>query len=546
MDAARNLQALTDDSPLVATSRPPLPHLDLSLNSALTRAATLWPDRTFLKIAGQDVSFVEFERSIGRLAGGLERMGLRRGDRLCVFMNNSLACVETWFAANRLGAVWAPINTDFRGDALRRVIELADPQLLICDADLHAVFVEHIATGRDVPLLINGAAPDVPAAMQLSQCVTDDPIAASDVRFSEPSALLFTSGTTGRSKAALLSHRYFISQAGIAIRDFGLREDDVLYCPFPLFHADATALTTIPALLLGCSAAIGRRFSASRFWADVRATGATVFDFMGATLTILQKADPLPDDAANPVRLAWGVPVPEWAPDFERRFGLKILECYGSVETSIPVTVRHDRPRVPGSCGRVIPEFDLIIADDDDEEVRRGSVGEILTRSKIPFTTFTAYYGMTDETFAAGRNWWFHTGDLGRMDEDGNVSFVGRKKEAIRRRGENISAFEVEEGILRHPDVIECAVIGVPSELTEEDVKACVVIRPGSDLTKQEILTHCRDVLGRFQVPRYIEIMEALPKTPTGKLEKYRLKEDGVNARTWDREAVPSAAHPSR
>ena len=151
MDAARNLQALTDDSPTVATSRAPLQHLDLSLNAALTRAATLWPDRTFLKIAGQDISFVEFERSIGRLAGGLEQMGLGRGDRLCVFMNNSLACVETWFAANRLGAVWAPINTDFRGDALRRVIDLADPQLLICDADLHAVFIEHIATGRAAP-----------------------------------------------------------------------------------------------------------------------------------------------------------------------------------------------------------------------------------------------------------------------------------------------------------------------------------------------------------------------------------------------------------
>ena len=136
---------------------------------------------------------------------------------------------------------------------------------------------------------------------------------------------------------------------------------------------------------------------------------------MGAILAILQKADPLPDDADNPVRVAWGVPVPDFAPDFEQRFGLKILECYGSVETSIPVTVRHDRARVPGSCGRVIPEFNLIIADDHDEELPRGSVGEILTRSKIPFTTFTEYYGMPEATIAAGRNWWFHTGDLGRI-----------------------------------------------------------------------------------------------------------------------------------
>jgi crotonobetaine/carnitine-CoA ligase len=544
MDSARSQLSQAGDGPLVATSQTPVPHLDLSLNSALTRAASLWPDRTFLKIDGVSVTFVDFERRVGRLAGGLERSGLRRGDRLCVFMNNSLPCVETWFAANRLGAIWAPINTDFRGDGLRRVIELADPRLLICDADLHEVFVDHLAADQSAPLLINGDLPDVPEAVQLSQFAADNPVAPADVHFAEPAALLFTSGTTGRSKAALLSHRYFISQAGIAIRDFGLREDDVLYCPFPLFHADATALTTIPALLLGCAAAVGRRFSASRFWTEVRATGSTVFDFMGATLAILQKADPLPDDADNPVRLAWGVPVPDWAPEFEHRFGLKILECYGSVETSIPITARHDLPRVPGSCGRVIPEFDVIIADDHDAELPPDQVGEILTRSKIPFTTFTAYYGMPEATVDVGRNWWFHTGDLGRMDEAGNVYFVGRKKEAIRRRGENISAFEVEEGILRHPDVIECAVIGVPSELTEEDVKACVVIRPGSRLTEQGILAHCQHVLGRFQVPRYIEIVDALPKTPTGKLEKYRLKENALNARTWDRETVPSATAP--
>jgi crotonobetaine/carnitine-CoA ligase len=152
---------------------------------------------------------------------------------------------------------------------------------------------------------------------------------------------------------------------------------------------------------------------------------------------------------------------------------------------------------------------------------------------------------MPEATVDAGRNWWFHSGDLGRMDDAGNIYFVGRKKEAIRRRGENISAFEVEEGILQHPDVIECAVIGVPSELTEEDVKACVVIRAGCGLTEPAILAHCQRVLGRFQVPRYIEIVASLPKTPTGKLEKYRLRENPVNERTWDREAVRTAS-PSR
>lgn len=348
------------------------------------------------------------------------------------------------------------------------------------------------------------------------------------------SALLFTSGTTGRSKAAMLSHRYFLSQAAIAIRGFGFRHDDVLYCPFPLFHSDATALTTAPALLIGATAALGIRFSASRFWSEVREVGATVFDFMGATLSILNKAEPRANDADNPVRLAWGVPVPEWVADFERRFDLNVYELYGSVEANIPILERPGTPRVPGSCGRAIPEFDVIVADDTDEESERGKAGEILIRPKIPFTTMTGYFGMPEATADVSRNFWFHSGDLGKMDEGGNLYFIGRMKEAIRRRGENISAFEIEESVLQHSEIVECAAIGVPSELTEEEVKIFVVLRPGSQLDPLAIYQHCEVTLARFQRPRYIEILDAMPKTPTGKIEKYRLKERTDLSATWD------------
>lgn len=531
----------SEQAPTSTTGRPAsherLRYLDLSLNSALDRAAQAWPDRVFLRIDKQDITFSEFDHEVGRLAAGLRAQGLERGDRLSVFMSNSLACELTWFAANRLGAIWAPINTEFRGSGLRNVMEISQPKLVVCDADLYDFLIKEFPDGLGVPILIAGQAESYAGVERLEDCFAPGPAPTIDVSFFESAALLFTSGTTGRSKAALLSHRYFVSQASIAIASFGLNQDDVLYCPFPLFHADATALTTVPALLLGCTAAISRRFSASRFWTEIRDTKSTVFDFMGATLSILRKAEPGPNDGDNSVRLAWGVPVPEWAPEFEERFGLRIVEVYGSVEANIPVVTGYDQPRVPGSCGRVIPEFELIVADDHDEELPRGQVGELLVRPKIPFTTLTEYYGMPEATVAAGRNFWFHSGDLGRMDSDGNLYFVGRKKEAIRRRGENISAFEVEEGILQHPQIIECAVVGVPSDLSEEDVKAYVVLRPGSRLTEGEIYEHCQGALGRFQVPRYIEIVESLPKTPTGKLEKYRLKETPFSAATWDREA---------
>ena len=473
------------------------------------------------------------------MAAGLAAAGLRKGDRLGVFMANSLACLHTWFAANQLGAVWAPINIHFRGLPLRHVFELASADLFICDEDLMDVLHDVISEDTDTRFILNGDPSRVEAPCDALEDFYSGVAADTEViHFSDPAALLFTSGTTGRSKACVLSHSYFLHQANILIREFGLRADDVLYCPFPLFHADATALTTVPALLLGCPAAIGRRFSASRFWDEVRDTGATVFDFMGATLSILWKAEPLPSDSDNPVRLAWGVPVPEWAPQFEHRFDLEIVELYGSVEASIPVTQRRDQPRVAGSCGQCVPEFEITIADDQDIPVGAGVTGEILVRPRAPSIIFDEYFAMPEATMSAFRNLWFHTGDLGKLDSTGNLYFVGRKKDVIRRRGENISAFEVEESVLLHPDVMEAAAVGVPSELGEEDVMLYVVARPGADLNPREIIDHCELNLARFQIPKYIDFIDELPKTPTGKVEKHRLTDLGLRKSTWDSEKV--------
>lgn len=507
-------------------------HDDTTLNSALADAVTRWPDRVFLKIDGSSITFAEFEDSVGRLAGGLREVhGVTRGDRVAVFMRNSLACEHTWFATNRLGAAWVPINTEFRGLGLSHAVRLADARIFIADGDLVDILADALSSaGITAPIVVYGGAQGGPGS--LSELYLNS-VAAVEVRHTDVSALLYTSGTTGRSKACVLSHRYFTSQARIAIRDFGLRDDDVLYCPFPLFHADATALTTVPALLLGATAAIGKRFSASRFWAEVRETGATVFDFMGATLSILAKAEPRQDDADNPVRLAWGVPVPETIEIFEKRFGLTVVELYGSVEGNIPITQRFDQPRVPGSCGRVVEEFEVRIADDADETVPPGTIGELLIRPKVPYTMFSGYFENPKATTEAQRNMWFHSGDLAKMDEAGNVYFVGRKKEAIRRRGENISAFEVEESIREHPAVLDCAAFGVKSDLTEEEVMVAIVLQPGARATTEdEIWAFCYERMARFQVPRFIEFVDELPKTPTGKVEKFKLQEAGVGERT--------------
>ncbi|WP_432970781.1 AMP-binding protein [Dactylosporangium sp. CA-233914] len=518
-----------------------------TLSGLLAEAVRQWPRRTFLRIDGRDTTYSEFDGQVAALAGALAEQGLRRGDRLVVFMRNSLACVQTWFAANRLGAVWVPVNTEWRGGVLARAIALANPRLLVVDRSLLAPLDEAGApsteTGEAVPILVaepragaNGDAPDL--RHLLGAAPVFDPL---DVRPADTAGMLYTSGSTGRSKACVLSNRYFSSQAAIAIRDFGLRGDDVLYCPYPLFHADATALTVVPALMLGATAAIGQRFSASRFWSEVRQVEATVFDFMGATLSILHKAAPKPDDADNPVRLAWGVPLPDWAPDFERRFGLQLLELYGSVEANLPITQHWSAPRVPGSCGRQNEDFETLVVDEDDEPVQDGAVGELIIRPRRPFTMFNGYFADPEATMSAARNLWFHSGDLVRRDAQGNYFFVGRKKDVIRRRGENISAFEVEEALMRHSEIRECAAIGVTSELTEEDVKVLIVRAAGSSLTEVDVWTFASHNLGRFQLPRYVELVDALPRTPTGKIDKVALRTaERVPGRVWDREAHPA------
>jgi carnitine-CoA ligase len=508
-----------------------------TLNSALANAAERWPQAVFLKIDGRDVTFSDFEQEVSRLAGGLHDVcGVRKGDRVSVLMRNSLACEHTWFATNHVGAVWVPINTEFKGASLEHAVRLADAKVYIADSDLYEA-LEEAVRAADVDAIVISSGDKVSAL-----CLADlycEARAAEDVAHHDLSALLYTSGTTGRSKACMLSHRYFVSQARIAIRDFGLRDDDVLYCPFPLFHADATALTTVPALLLGATAAISRRFSASRFWSEVREAGATVFDFMGATLSILAKAEPRPDDWDNPVRLAWGVPVPESVAEFESRFGLTVVELYGSVEGNIPITQRHDQPRVPGSCGRVVEEFEVRIANDADEAVSPGVVGELLIRPRVPYSTYSGYFGNDEATVEATCNFWFHSGDLAKVDEEGNYFFIGRKKEAIRRRGENISAFEVEEALRGHSAVLDCAAFGVESELTEEEVMVAVVLKPGADDVTEDVLWEfCCRTMPRFQVPRFIEFVEELPKTPTGKVEKFKLQQAGVGLST--REFTPA------
>jgi carnitine-CoA ligase len=290
------------------------------------------------------------------------------------------------------------------------------------------------------------------------------------------------------------------------------------------------------AMIAEAEMVLSDKFSASRFWDDIRKYKATQFNYLGAVIPILNKQAEKPDDHDNPVRIAFGAGCPQNVMDqFEKRFGVTCMEGFGMSEIGLAIHVTVGDRR-PGSCGKVLDIYEIKLVDDFDNEVPIGEPGEILFRPKEPFTMMLGYYNMPEKTLESYQNLWFHTGDLAKKDADGYYYFVDRKKDSLRRRGENISSFEVERAINTHPKVLESAAVAVSSELAEDEVKICVVLKPGETLTHEELIKHAADRMPYFAVPRYVEFLESLPKTPTERVQKFQLRQAGITANTWDRE----------
>lgn len=512
-----------------------------SLADELRCAARQAPDKPFIRMMAGEWTFGEVDRLSEAVAAGLQAHGVKRGDNVSLMLPNCIEFALAWFALAKLGAVCAPVNTSFRGLALLNALDLVESRLIIVHERLWPSFNEvraQLATVGCVVLV--GDPADAGATISWAQLMAPvhAPVSVAELPgsgFSDLCLLLYTSGTTGRSKAAMIPNRFVLRHAQGVIDGLKLTPDDVLYCPYPMFHLDAAVMTIAPALLLRGVAAIGERFSVSRYWGEVRELKATVFDFMGATLTMLWKQPPSPLDRAHSARLGWGVPLPEWAPEFEARFACRLVELYGSTEVGGIIYTPQDEPRRPGSCGKSLGPWEVALLDDQGFAVPVGTPGELVVRPSEPSVLTAGYWGMPEATLAAFRNQWFHSGDLLKQDADGWFYFVGRRKDIVRRRGENISAAEVEMEIELHPEVLECAVVGVPSDLTEEEVMACVVLHSGSQLSPRALTDWCAARMASFMVPRYVLVLPGLPKTPTDKIEKFRLQAQGASA-AWDRE----------
>lgn len=496
------------------------------------------PDKEFLRISDQSFTFRSALVNVEATARGLRQLGVKPGDRVGVMCDNRPEAVWSWLGTNAAQAIDVPFNAEARGRLLDYFVHDAGPRVLIGTEDYLKILADAITDTPEFVVCIGecSSRPFGDSARQLGfdELVAidgDDPLPAPGA--SGTATIMYTSGTTGPSKGVMLPQRYYPVHADESHRVMRLREDDVVYCAQPLFHIDARAFLS-GSLHTGATIALGRRFSVTRFWDEVRAHQATVFATIGTMLWLLYKQPARPDDAEQPARLAICSSTPrEILRDFEARFGVKIIEAYGMTECVLITTAAEDT--IPGRIGRPVPGLSARVVDEHDAPVPPGELGELVYRPLTHFGMMQGYWAKPNETLAAWRNLWFHTGDLVREHPDGMLEYIGRKKDSIRRRGENVSSWEVEQALAAHPQVLEVAAIGVPSEVGEEDVAILVVPRPGGDpIDPGELVEFAAKDLPRFAVPRYVEFVENLPKTPSERIEKGKVRERGITSAAWD------------
>ena len=515
-----------------------LPPAQRTLPAMLQRQAAQFGSRPLLRIAGRQWTHSDAAEAAGVRAGALVQAGVARGDRIAVMCGNRIEFLETFLGAGWMGASIVPVNTASMGPQIEYFLANSAAKLLVIEAG----FLDRLKTAdlgrtsvREVWVVGEGdAAGEPPADVRVSNYPEgSEAIAPAAVQPGDPLAILYTSGTTGPAKGVICPHAQYFWWGVNSAEVLGVGRDDVLCTTLPLFHINALN-TFAQAALTGAEVVFESRFSASGFWPSMRASGATVVYLLGAMVPILLAQPQGDGERDHRVRTGLGPGVPSAAGQaFKARTGVSLLEGYGSTETNFAIATAPDSPR-GGVMGWLRPGFQACVADEDDVALPPGEAGELLLRADEPYAFASGYFNMPEKTIEAWRNLWFHTGDRVVRDADGAFRFVDRIKDAIRRRGENISSFEVEQVLLSHPGVASCAVYPVRSELAEDEVMAALVAREGERIDPVELSRFCEGRLPYFAVPRYIDVLPDLPRTENGKVQKFKLRERGVGQQTWD------------
>lgn len=509
----------------------------MGLPELLARQVDAFGSRPLLRVEEAAWSYEQVLTETAAVAGCLRAASLRPGDRVALFLENSRDAVLSWLGSGWAGTIAVAVNPGSRGPALEHVLRDSGAKLLVTEADL----LPRLDLVGPLPELeriwVAGAGvPETWRGLPVEEMPQGgDPIAPVIAHPGEILTILYTGGTTGPARGVCCSHAQSYWWARNIASELRLEEEDTLHTTLPLSHTNGLH-TLYQAIITGATFSLGRRFSASGFWPEIVERRATVTYLLGPLVKILLARPPVPAEGEHRLRivLAPGTAADAWA-QFVERFKVELVDAYGSTETNAITSSTRAGGRI-GTMGRPLDDFEVLVVDEHDVPVARGLPGELLVRQRQPFSIFSGYWGMPEATLAATRNLWFHTRDHVVEDDDGCLRFVGRASDAIRHKGENVSAWEVEQVLLAHPEVVEAAVVAVPAELGEDDVLAFVVARNGGMLDPGELIAHCEPRLARFAVPRYIEIVNELPRTHVGRVQKFVLRERGLGSGTWDRE----------
>lgn len=522
-----------------------MPHL-------IKRQAEKYGDRPFIDIqGGRGCSYADFYRQGRTVASALYNSGVRHGDRVFLMMENRLEFLQICIGCWEIGAVCVPVNTQLKGFSLQHQLHNSDPAMVFIEAGLLANFFDvdplpksalsvillDEANGSDVAAAFGR--PDFLSFVALLSRANDGQNLPAGPTPADVGCILYTSGTTGPAKGVLMPHAH-LALYSVPIPSLEIGEDDIYYCCLPLFHVNGLYTQVFACLLSGARVFCVKKFSPNRWLREIRECGATLTNLIGLMIELIYKTEPKPDDHLNPLRGMLAMPVADaWIADFCKRFDLKICQSFGMTECNIVTyTELSDHP-VSGDAGTIRTDlFDVVIVEPDaDEPLANGQLGEIVIRPKIFHAFMQGYLGMPEKVTDAWKNLWFHTGDAGRITDGNHLHYVDRIKDRIRRRGENVSAYELEQVILMLPEVAEVAVIGVAAgdAGSEQEVMACIVRNGTSTLMAETVVEHCVANAPRFSIPRFVKFMDELPKTVTNRVQKQLLRNDGTDG-AWDRE----------
>ena len=522
---------------------------DIVIRNLVKAQAERNPEKLYIQQAedGDSLSFKALYELTNRIGHGLQSLGVEQGHTVLTMVPIRLESIYLWLGCCNIGSIEVPVNNAYKGNMLAHIVNDSKAEIMFVDEGfLDRILNQEVSLEYLIILVVlNSNEKRLDELREnsnleirswdhfISDTNSKETILSESIEYRDAACLLYTSGTTGPSKGVIWTYAqgHENASAGASYLD----GDDTFYSPFPSNHI-SQKLFVYRFLETGGKLVLRNGFSVRAFWSDIRKYNCTGSGLLGAMADFLIKQPKASDDSDNPLKAIFLVPLIKEVNEIRKRFDIKVYSFFNMTEIC-PVTFISDEELSNNqSCGRLREGFDARLVDDEDREVPTGKVGELILRPHEPWVFMRGYWGNPEETVETWQNLWMHTGDMFHIDEDGYYYYSDRKKDAIRRRGENISSMEVEREILANPKTLECAVIGIPSEYGEEEVKAVVLTVEGESLAPEELIYFLKERMPHFMIPRFIEFVSEIPKTPTLKVQKTTLRESGLNERTWDRE----------